>query len=40
MTLNVTFKAGFAGGKAVWLALQTLASVTSPWKVAGAWQVP
>jgi len=40
VTLNVTFKPGFAGGKAVWLALQTLASVTSPWKVAGAWQVP
>ncbi len=40
VNLNMTFKPGFAGPKAIWLALQTLASVTSPWKVAGAWQVP
>jgi hypothetical protein len=40
LNLNMTFKPGFAGSKAVWLALQTLTNVTAPWKVAGAWQVP
>jgi len=24
----------------VWMALQTLTAVTSPWKANGAWQVP
>jgi hypothetical protein len=40
LNLNMTFKPGFAGSKAVWLALQTVSAVTSPWKVGGAWQVP
>ena len=40
VNLNMTFKPGFAGPKAVWLALQTLTAVTAPWKVSGAWQVP
>ena len=40
MNLNRTFKTGFAGSKAVWLALQTVTAVTTPWKVSGAWPVP
>jgi len=40
VNLNITFKTAFAGPKAIWLAMQTLAAQTSAWKVAGAWQVP
>jgi len=40
LSLNVTFKAGFAGYKGVWVAAETFSNVTSAWRVAGAWQVP
>ena len=40
LNLNLTFKPAFAGSKVVWMALQTLTAVTSPWKANGAWQVP
>lgn len=40
VNLNLTFRSAFAGPKAIWLALQTITSVTSAWQVAGAWQVP
>ncbi|MCX6607701.1 MAG: hypothetical protein NTV52_29515 [Acidobacteria bacterium] len=40
VNLIMTFKPGFAGSKAVWLALQTVTAVTAPWRVSGAWQVP
>ncbi len=39
LNLNITFKSGFAGNKATWLALQTVSNQTSVWKAAGAWQV-
>ncbi|MEZ5402288.1 MAG: PASTA domain-containing protein [Bryobacteraceae bacterium] len=40
VTLNVTFKAAFAGPKAIWLATQTLTGAVSPWQALGAWVVP
>lgn len=40
LNLNMTFRAAFTGPKAIWIALQTITSVTSAWQVAGAWQVP
>jgi hypothetical protein len=40
LNLNTTLKSGFAGNKAVWMALQTLTAITSPWRVNGAWSVP
>jgi len=40
VTLPVTFKASFAGYKAVWLAAQTIGGQTSAWQALGAWSVP
>lgn len=40
LNLKTTLKTGFAGNKAVWMALQTLTAITSSWKVNGAWLVP
>jgi hypothetical protein len=41
VTLPVTFKASFAGYKAVWLAAQTLGGAQiSAWQALGAWSVP
>ena len=40
VTLNIAFKSGFTGPKAVWMAGQTLAGQTSAWQSLGAWRVP
>ena len=40
LNLNITYKTSFAGNRAIWLAMQTVAGQVSAWKVAGAWQVP
>ena len=41
VNLNIAFKPSFSGGKAVWMAVQTLGGAqTSQWRPLGAWQVP
>ncbi len=41
LSLNVTFKSGFAGSKGVWAAVQTIGGTqTSAWKAVGTWLVP
>ncbi len=41
LNLNYTFKAPFAGFKAIWTATQTLGgAATSAWKPVGGWKVP
>jgi len=40
VTLNMTFKSGFGPSVGIWTAANTLAGLTSPWKIVGARRVP
>jgi len=40
LTLNITFKPGFAGNKATWLAAHTAAGANSDWQALGVRSVP
>lgn len=40
LTLNITFKPGFAGPKIVYAATQTKAGGNSGWQAMGVWSVP
>lgn len=40
LSLNIQFKTGFGPSVGIWTAANTLAGLTSPWKVVGARRVP
>ncbi len=40
LTLNMTYKLGFGPSIGVWTAANTLAGLTSPWKIVGARRIP
>lgn len=40
LNLNIQFKSGFGPSISIWTAANTLAGLTSPWKIVGARRVP